>query len=307
MSCCTGKQMNSGTAKSVVTSPTVTGYLWPRIGSDGTLNCIAKTDFVDGKLSQAYIDGLINADEPEDRLLPLPEFKNVTNERAESVKQSFDDGSNAKIRDGIRSFSAFLPKSPSKYLGVFEPANCDVYSMILVGECGELAGYTPDDGENFYPLPISQGSMDAMLQWATNANIHGNNIAFEFSRAFTDQQVAIITSEGLDFDSLSLRGLLDVKVSGSSIATQTDLLYVVDYGMEIDQEIFLKSLVDGDVVIINTSQGDAVVVIDTFDVTNADIGEYIAEHAVGVASTDVLRIETTKTGFDIPNLLITTT
>ena len=301
MSCCKGTIMNSGTTKSVVTSPTVTAYLWPRYGADANLNCIKKTDFVNGVLPQAFIDALINAPNYEDRLYPLPEFKNVTNERAESVKQSFDDGSSAKIRDGIRNFSAFLPQAPASYLDVFAPANCGEMAIILVGECGEITGYTPDKGSTFYPLPISKGSMDAIYQWATNASVSGNNVAFEFSRLFTDSQISVITAEGTEFDALGLRGLFDVVGSGSSIATASTLLYLVNYGMDFDVDMFLSTLVDGDIVIKNETQGDAVVTIDSFDLTNAAEGVYVLAHAAGVVSTDILRFESIKAGYVIPD------
>ena len=56
MSCCTGNEYNSGVQKSVKTSPSVKAFLWQVYGSDGTRNCIQPSDFVDGKLPQAFID-----------------------------------------------------------------------------------------------------------------------------------------------------------------------------------------------------------------------------------------------------------
>ena len=126
----------------------------PLVANDGTENKIDLT----ATLDQTFWDGLINNADASKRYYPTPVFKTVTQERAESITEDFDDGSTAFVRDGVKSWDGFITKGASPQLvGVLKDDRCTSFGVLIVDDCGNLIGR--DIGDGFlYPIPVDNGS-----------------------------------------------------------------------------------------------------------------------------------------------------
>ena len=81
-------------------------YLKP----DGSINGIELAGLTGGILDQTYLDARVKDVNGKSRWYPTPELKNITDERAEDITETFDDTSSVFIQEGARSFSGLIIK-----------------------------------------------------------------------------------------------------------------------------------------------------------------------------------------------------
>lgn len=123
-----------------------------------------------------------------------PKFFDVTLEKEASVTQSFGDGTTFFIRDGIRTFSGTLAKPTPSQVGSFKKFRCKKVAVYLVDNNGNLLGYVKDpdklaiNNQYLYPIPIESGTVDAILDFATDSTVRQSKITFQFSNLVSDEQ-----------------------------------------------------------------------------------------------------------------------
>lgn len=268
----------------------------PLKDADGVRNKIAFTDV----FSQTYWDNKINAADPTQRFYPLPEMKNAVDERAESIKETFEDNTTEFIQQGVRTFSALIvTNGVQQLLGQMETFRCQDFGFYIVDVNGNLIGSlgTGQDDCNptyLYPIAVDRGSFDPRLVKKTNTTAQKISLMFNWKQTEQDKNLRMITSTEAAYDLNQLSGLIDVCMVVSNI-TQTSFdadLRLTGYGTPVNP-LRLEGLVTGDFSLYNETDSASVAISS---VTEAD-GVYsftFPSQTIG----DILQLTPTQTGYD---------
>ena len=265
-------------------------------GDDGVRNRI----LLDDTLDETYFSDFVNQTDASKRWLPTPLVENVEDIRDESIKQALNSGSALFVQQGIRNFTAVLTRESSVLLGKLEAVRCFEVGVYVVDKNGNLHGNISSDKLYLEPIPIDNGSWDPMLVKATDAEVQMIQLNYAFSSLAKDADLRmILASEIVDFQLLSLKGLLDVNVAVSAIiATAFLAKLTLDYG-SAKNPILVKKWVTGDFTLFNETTSLAVVVV----ASEAPDGSYTLTYIAQTAA-DVLTLSATKSGFEIPDTTI---
>jgi len=265
-------------------------------GDDGVRNRI----LLDDTLDETYFSDFVNQTDASKRWLPTPLVENVEDIRDESIKQALNSGSALFVQQGIRNFTAVLTRESSVLLGKLEAVRCFEVGVYVVDKNGNLHGNISSDKLYLEPIPIDSGSWDPILVKATDAEVQMIQLNYAFSSLAKDADLRmILASEIVDFQLLSLKGLLDVNVAVSAIiATAFLAKLTLDYG-SAKNPILVKKWITGDFTLFNETTSLAVVVV----ASEAPDGSYTLTYIAQTAA-DVLTLSATKTGFEIPDTTI---
>lgn len=273
---------------------------------DGSLNGIDfEAEAVDGVIPASVIEAKLNDANPKDRWYPVGDFENVEDVRAEIVTQTFNSGNSVKIKDGIRSFTGLLLKKAPSYVGVLESFGCwSDLAVMFVDLDGNLVGESLD-GNYLQGIKVDNNTLSAVYGKTTDTEVSAINLLFNYAQTVSDENLSMITADGLGIDLKSISGLLDAEIAGTATTTSASIEVTVNYGSTINDKLKLTSLELGDFVILNATQGGASVTIDSVDLINADQGQYVLNYSSGVATSDELIIAVTKTGYSVSSLTVT--
>ena len=290
---CTSKYSNSGTPNCLgdLIGAARKLILVSRYDNTGALNKVS----LPATLNQAFFDALINNTDRSKRWYPLPKFVNVTMPKEDSVFETFEDGSKKFVREGVRTFTAVLPGTGPQYLSVLKSARCSDMAVYIVDKNGALVGLTNGEPDVLYPFAINQGTMDAILQWATDTTGTNINFSMEFDIDQKDEQISLIANSQLvSVNLLNLKGLYDAYVDYTSTG-QTSMVAVLHskYG-NVGQLVGIQGLVAGDFALFNVTTATAVTILTAVE---APAGTYTLTYASQTAG-NVLRLTPTKAGID---------
>lgn len=271
--------------------------LVPYYDNSGNVNSIDLT----ATLNQVYFTGKINAADASQRWYPLPEIKNVTEEKTDSIFESFDDGTQAFIREGNRSFSGIMPSKSPAFLEKIKEYRCATIGAYLIDKDGNLIGASIEAGY-LYPIKIDQTSWDARLVKATDSTIQKIQLTFSFHVDERDEDLRMITADEVSpVRLLSLAGLLDVNAEYTNESTTGfDAKLYTDFGSVLNP-ITVKGLVLGDFALYNETDAAAV----TISSVTENNGTYSFTFAAQT-SGDVLTLTPTKNGYDFKNVVAAT-
>lgn len=275
------------------------------IKSDGSPNGLDfSADAVNGVIPASVIEAKLNDENEADRWYPVGNFENVEDVRAENIVETFNSGNSAFIKDGIRTFLGLLVKRSPRYKQTLDAFRCQSgLSKFDVDADGNLIGQSADDNL-LLPIPVDNNTISARYVRTTDTEVSKIAFGYAYSQAFDDGNISMITADGTETDMKSIRGLLDATMTGTGTTLSTSLKITIGYGSAINDPLVLKSMTASDFSIQNVTQS-APVTIDAVDLSNADSGEYVLEYSSGVSGGDELRISGTKSGYDIPDLVIT--
>jgi len=263
----------------------------PLIATDGTQNKIDLSVALD----QAAITALINQADASKRWYPTPNFKTVTQEREDSITESFDDGSQAFVRDGVKTFNGFITKPASPQLvGVLKDDRCTNFGVYIVDDAGNLIGRDLGDGY-LYPIPVDNGSYNPTYIEPTDTTVAKVNLTFNFSTLFQDENIGFIAADAIGASLLSENGLLDVVFSNASASSTTEasveIAYI--YGPS-NSKLAVTGLLPAEIVLYNTTTDSSVV---TATAPEGPDGTYSITFAAQT-SADILKISISKDGID---------
>ena len=173
---------------------------------------------------QAFIDAYINATD-DTKMFPIGNLKNVATVREASTFETFGDGSQSLVRQGVKPFSAFIPDAETVYLGKIKQGGCEDLQIYLVDECGSIRGSVSSDGLNLYGTQVERNTWDPIFKERTDTETNGITLTFQFAINELDENLRMIASTELDFDALALTGLVDVL---STVGAITALDAIVD-------------------------------------------------------------------------------
>jgi hypothetical protein len=272
----------------------------PTFGSDGNFNSIASGTVVD----DAYIQAKLNAENPNDRWYPIPgELLNVEDVRGDNVTEEAGNGRTAFIQTGTRTVTAEIWDDPIPQLqGKLEGHRCSQFSLFTVDRDGNLIGVSTDKFQTLRPIRINKDSWAPVYIKPTDTTTAKIQLNFQWSNLDKDSDITLFVESDIEADLSTLQGVIDLNVIEIVAPTLTeftvDLQY--DYGAFGKPEKYVGGTAP-DFVLKNVSQGTTVT-IDTL--TEIDDGRYTFEYSVGVASTDVLTLESDYSG--VPSELVST-
>ena len=263
----------------------------PLIATDGSKNKIDLSVALD----QTAITALINQADASKRWYPTPNFKTVTQEREDPISEDFTDGSQAFVRDGVKTFNGFITNGASPQLvGVLKDDRCTNFGVYIVDDLDNLIGRDIGDGY-LYPIPVDNGSYNPQYIEPTDTTVAKVNLTFNFSTLFQDENIGFIAADAIGASLLSENGLLDVVFSNASASSTTEasveIAYI--YGPS-NSKLPVTGLLPAEIVLYNTTTDSSVV---TATAPEGPDGTYSITFAAQTAA-DILKISISKDGID---------
>ncbi len=275
----------------------------PYYDSTGTINYINTAV----TLNAAFFLAKINHADPSKRFYVLPEVKNVTDEKADSVFEEFEDNTKAFIKEGVRTFAGMIIKGSYALLGALKSYKCQQdLGVFIIDNDGNIIGANNTTGLYLNPIRLESSSWDAKLVKSTDTTIQKILLGFQFHISEQDENLRMLTPEDMPGVSpLTFSGLLTVYANyiNNTDDLTTVQLYVNNGAETLRSRFPVKGLVTGDFALYNTTTDEAVVITTFTESTGTPKGIYVLEYAAQTAG-DILRLTITKNGYDFSNVTI---
>jgi len=269
--------------------------LVPEYKDDGTKYEWATASLI----TSANMITAMNAADIDDRIFPLGKFEQVEEMRAESDVQEFNSGNIAKVDDGKREFTGFIPYGDPILVGKIRSWGCQKFGILIVDKVGNFVYATDRSTElKVQPLLVDENSLDVIYVTAKDKEVPGIMIKFKFRNSVDDSLRRMLDANNLDFDALEdLYSLYDVTSVISSISTTSFTATLTDdYGLAV------QGLELADFAVYNTTTLAAVV---PSDVTESSAGVYVFTMAAQTIA-DVLTLTPTRNGEDFSAVVTNT-
>lgn len=302
MPCCkTSGSSNTGKGKQVLFGTARRYYLQHRVAADGTLNSIDGATFTG---SQSDWDALTQHIDPTKRLYPIGDLEEFTNVRAESIKKTFTSGSSQITEKGQRTVTTFIPDVDNQYAGIIDEFFCDDMQIYASDTCGNYQGYQPDKStELLFGARIQKGTFESNPVVATDGEVQGAAITFEFHKLVLDKFMRQFNADELTVNPNDIIGLIDVDATVTGVPTSTSFVIEATYcyGTAKTKQPFIGA-VPADWTLFNETTQLAVAIITADE---APDGTYTFTFLANAAATLTLTLDIT-TGFDLSTTSITT-
>ena len=272
--------------------------LVPLRDSSNNLNRIDVTSIP----SASAITALINQSDDKARWYPLPDMENVSDERGDPITEEFPSGTVAKIRDGVRTFSAQFLDLGSQFAKKLSDIGCVQMGAYIVDAQGNLIG---DGGVSGYlaPISINKSTVDIRTIFTTDTTTAKVQLGFQWTKTVSDSDIRMLVAS--DFDSstdlLDLNGLIDLYgEAATSISTTGFSMKINTFYGSLANPVVASGLSSSDFEIYNETT-TSTVSISTM--TESPNGTYAFTYSAQT-SADVLqlRIASGTDGYDDTNL-----
>ena len=261
--------------------------LVPEYKNDGTKFEWATVSLI----TKANMIAAMNAASINDRIFPLAYMEQVEEMRAESDTQEFNSGNLAKIDDGKREFTGFIPYGDPILVKKLKAWGCQKFGLLEVDKNGNISYYTDKTTElKVQPFLVDENSWDVIYVKAKDKEVPGIMIKFKYRTSVDDAYRRLREASDLDFDALEeLYSLYDVSSTITAISATGFTVELKDeYGLAV------QGLEESDFAVYNTTDL-APVTITGAPETSA--GVYAFTFA-SQTSADVLRLTPTENGYD---------
>ena len=267
-----------------------------RYAEDGTLNKFDLTSPTVGADIQAAILPITVA---QNRLFPMPYAETFNITKAETTYDTKPSGNKYRVKEGVRSFSMELTDKNASHrmLEQVKKFGCTALSYFVVDIEGKMEGYkTSEESTDFYPIPMSQSTFDAILNYATDTTVPTIMVSFDQTQYFNDGKLYYLTPTDLGYSATELMGLKSGMAAASAITTTSVTLTVTKPSGSALVKSYIVSLVSANFAIYNVTGAAAVPVLT---VTETSDGVYVVTYAA-VAGANDFTATITATGYDIP-------
>jgi len=257
-------------------------------------------------LNAAYFAARVNDLDASKRWYPLPEVKNVVNERGDSLMETFGDQTKVFIEQGVRSVAAFIIASdaPPQMIRKIRSMRGIGISIFGVDKENNIIGKVGSTATTFAPIELESDTIDAILQMSQDGAIQKIKLSFDININEDDANLRMIKASEMSYNVSGLRGLIDVTSVITGITTTTFTAKLVTDGGSVITPVLVKNLIDTDFV----SSDDAVTakLFNETDNANIDITGDVVESPAGVytftfpaqTSGDIIVLKPLKAGFD---------
>jgi len=263
---------------------------------DGTINGVdIENDLAEGVLNQEFLDGKVKHIDPKLRWYVTPEIKNIADERAEDVNESFDDTSLAFIQEGARSFNGIIVKGDPVLLGNLKNWRHKTIGYYYRDKSGNLIGNEKSRDGFFDPILIQNESFSASLVKTTDSTVQKISIKFVVDSSMTDENLVAINSAMITANLAGARGLVDVvSLAATDVSTTGFTVQLNTNFGSATAKIPAEGLEVTDFAVFNVTTSTYVVPTSVDPVTNKP-GKYAFVFAAQTAS-DVLLVTNPITG-----------
>lgn len=274
--------------------------LVPTFDSTGAVNEIDLTQ----TLNEAYFVARINDTDASQRWYPLPEMKNIVDERGDSLYQTFEDGSKVFISQGTRTFNGLIVGADAapQMVGKITSHRGVGMSIFIVDKEKNLIGKVGSSATKLAPIELEADSIDAKFIKTIDTAIQAIQVSFDVHMNEDDADLRMIQSTEMSYDISRLRGLIDVDATISSISTTGFTATLTTDGGTPITPVLCKGLVAGDFALYNVTDASAVTIST---MTESPSGVY-AFTFTAQTSADVLRLTPTKNGYDFTDVIANT-
>ncbi len=190
-----------------------------------TFNSLGVANEIDvtGTFNAAYFAALINQTDRTKRWMPTPKVKNVENVRAESLMESFNDGSKEFIEPGIRNIKSLFTgaEASPQFAGKINSHRGSQKSFYGIDKAGNLVGCLGSTSSMLAPIPMEGNTIDAIYQATTDTTIQKIAFNFDVSVTFDDADLRMIAANELSVSIKDLKSLIDVTATYSNKTTTT--------------------------------------------------------------------------------------
>mgnify|MGYP003655753189 FL=1 len=284
---------NTGTACTPLQAVARQYVMVNKYKADGTLN---KLVVAAGTYTTSFWNTQLNA-VADERWRPIGVVKNVADEKADNITQSFNDGSTAFIAEGARTVAAFLPGAAPHLVGQINDARCIEIAMYVIDKDGNLIGKEIEEGF-LHPICVENDTISASyVKNDASATISGINLSFTWSLDEKDENMTMITVDEMTDGVSGISGLLDIAASYTSITTDgfVATLTVNGYGTALTP-VYDKGLVfPGDFSLFNDSDSLAVTITSVTESTGGGVYTFIIPTQ---STTDSMTLTPSKDGRD---------
>lgn len=274
----------------------------PTYNSLGVANEI---DVTAGPFNAAYFAALVNQVDASKRWFVLPQLKNVENVRAESLMESFNDGSKVFIEQGIRNIVGLIVGSDAspQLKGKIVSHRGNGISIYGIDKAGNLVGKVGSTASMLAPIELEADTIDAILQMTTDTTIQKIAIMFDINISEDDSLIRILAASEMAVSIKNLRGLYDVTSANSGISTTGVTVTLKTQGGTLLNPVMVEGLLIADFV---SSVGGATsrlyndtdnLNVTILTLTESAPGVYDLTFAAQTVA-DVMIVKPLKDGFD---------
>lgn len=275
-------------------------FLVPTFDSTGAANEIDLTQ----TLNEAYFVARVNDTDASQRWYPLPEMKNIVDERGDSLYQTFEDGSKVFISQGTRSFNGLIVGADAapQMVGKITSHRGVGMSVFIVDKEKNLIGKVGSSATKLAPIELEADSIDAIFVKTIDTAIQAIKVSFDIHMNEDDADLRMIQSTEMSYDISRLRGLIDVDSTiDNESTTGFEVTLTTDGGTPITP-VLCKGLVIGDFALYNVTDSSSITITS---VTESPAGVYTFVIPTQT-SADVLRLTPTKNGYDFTDVIANT-
>lgn len=295
---CTNSGQNLGSPTCVESMKYAQGFLIATLVDDaGADNYIPSGTTV----NDAYIVARLNDTDASQRWYYLPNVKNaVIGERGDDVFESFEDGSQTFIEEGVASTSFILAAQSTTMVGKLKSHRCNKNGFMWIDKDGRIWGKEVNGA--MYFVAMEEQSLSVKAAYPTPTSNYNIPVSWKWRKDMFDENIGY-WDNAVTWS--TKRSLLDVNVALDGTVAQTtftvDLSY--DFGAANAKQP-VEGLVAGDFSLYNVTDA-ASVTISTC--TENSEGNYTFTYTSQTVA-DVLRLSGSKSGFDfsaLPDLVLT--
>lgn len=301
---CTSKYANTG-------APNCSGALIkaskklimvPKYKDDGTLNKVT----LPATLNAAYFNALINHVDRSQRWYPLPKHVNAEVTKAESIYETFADGSKQFIQEGVSSFKCIYPAKQPKFLSILKSGRCNEMAVYIVDKNGALVGLSNGEENVVYPFALNKNTIDAIMRWATDTT--GTNVEYMFEFDTDQKDEEIVKIDAADMTGVNLlvgyNGLVDGIKSQVSTGQTSMVFKLYANGGSAAAPVAITGLLAANFALYNNTTSAAITIISALENTTI-AGQYTLTYASQTIA-NVIRITPTLAGYDFTNVIAAT-
>jgi hypothetical protein len=275
---------------------------------DGSVNGVELASLTGGILDQTYLDARIKDVNGKTRWYPTPELKNITDERAEDITETFEDTSSVFIQEGARAFTGLIVKGDPVLLGNLQKWRCLTIGVFFIDKAGNLIGKQNRDGF-LDPILLQDESFSPALIKGTDTAKQKDSISFIISQLENDANLRMIEAGEITANLISAGGLVDVNAGTPANVSVTgfDVQLNTPFG-GVTSPIAAEGLGLADFEVFNDTTSAAVVITS---VTESGITEGLYTFVVPTqTSGDVLIVTNTSVSpltknFDLAKFTVT--
>ena len=236
---------------------------------------------------------------PKSRWFPSPELENLEDLREDPVFQTFNSGLQAKVRDGFRTFTAYIPNGDTELLGRLKSYECSEIGAFILDQDDNFIHSNGGDATipqvNAYPILIDKNTWDVQLVKPTDAEVQMIMIKFQWKQSEKDENLRMIPSTALDWNREDLYGLINVygtEITCGQTTTEVDI-YAINSTSETEP---ITGLLVGNFGAYNLTTSSSVTVTASAESTTV-AGRYTLTYASQTVS-DELQFSIAKDRYD---------